>query len=217
MQPVPRAVLVDDVYERLRAWIVDEVRDADVRVNVDAMARMLGVSPTPIREALVRLESDGLVHKEPARGWSVVPPMDADDIAALYEFRLLIEPWGAGRAAVRAGDVGVARLRAELATIPEAPEAGGFDTYRAIAEHDERFHDLVLELAGNAEVRRAFARTHCHVHLFRVTYGSGMGAEALDEHRRIVDAIATGDATGAQGAMVEHLSRSAARLAGRGA
>lgn len=209
----PRPPLADEVHERLRAWIIDSVREPGLRLNVDAVARSLDVSPTPVREALVRLEAEGFVVKEPLRGWSITPPLDADGLRDLYELRLLLEPWAAARAAQRGTDQDRARLTAELATCPVAPPGGGFADYRAIVEHDARFHDLLLEIAGNAEVRAAFSRTNCHLHTFRLTYGRNMGDQALDEHRAVVDAVLAGDAKAAERAMRRHLTQARARLA----
>ena len=213
LRPVaPRPPMADEVHERLRAWIIDAVHEPGRRLNVDAVARSLDVSPTPVREALVRLEAEGLVVKEPLRGWSITPPLDADRLHDLYELRLLLEPWAAGQAARHCTDDDRARLRAELATCPVAPAGGSFDDYRAIVEHDARFHDLLLEIAGNSEVRAAFARTNCHLHIFRLTYGSNMGAQALDEHHVVVDAVIAGDSKGAERAMRQHLTQARSRL-----
>lgn len=214
--PVPpvRSALVDDVYESIKAWIMDSVQEAGVRANIDALARALDVSHTPVREALARLDAEGLVAKEPSRGYTVTAPLSAAQVEELYEFRLLLEPWAAGRAAARCDEVAIRRLRDELATCADAPEDAGYEAYRAIADHDERFHDLVLELAGNGEARKAFARTHCHLHLFRLSYGKGMGRQALAEHRAVVDALVDGDEAGAAAAMERHLRRSSERLAG---
>lgn len=209
-----RAALVDDVYEAIKAWIMDTVREPGVRANIDALARSLDVSHTPVREALARLDAEGLVTKEPARGYTVTPPLTAGEVTELYEFRLLLEPWAAGRAATRCDSGAAARLEDELATCADAPDDDGYEAYRAIAEHDERFHDLVLELAGNDQARQAFAGTHCHLHLFRLSYGRGMGRQALAEHRAVVDAIVSGDEETAAAAMAAHLQRSSERLAG---
>ncbi len=209
----PRPSLPEEVHERLRAWIIDSVREPGVRLNVDAVARSLDVSPTPVREALVRLEAEGFVVKEPLRGWSITPPLDADGLRDLYELRLLLEPWAAARAATRCSDDDRARLRAEMASCTVAPPGGGFADYRAIVEHDARLHDLLLEIAGNPEVRAAFARTNCHLHTFRLTYGRNMGDQALDEHRAVVDAVIAGDAKTAERAMRRHLNQARARLA----
>lgn len=212
--PPVRSALVDDVYESIKAWIMDSVQEAGVRANIDALARALDVSHTPVREALARLDAEGLVTKEPSRGYTVTPPLSADEVAELYEFRQLLEPWAAGRAATRCDDDAARRLRDELASCADAPADDGYEAYRAIADHDERFHDLVLELAGNGEARKAFARTHCHLHLFRLSYGRGMGRQALAEHRAVVDAVVAGDEEAAAAAMARHLRRSSERLAG---
>ena len=209
-----RSALVDDVYEAIKAWIMDSVREPGVRANIDALARSLDVSHTPVREALARLDAEGLVTKERSRGYTVTPPLSATEVAELYEFRQLLEPWAAGRAATRRDADAVSRLEAELATCADAPADDGYEAYRAIADHDERFHDLVLELAGNDQARKAFAGTHCHLHLFRRSYGRGMGRQALAEHRTVVDAIVAGDEAAAAAAMGAHLRLSSERLAG---
>lgn len=209
-----RSALVDDVYEAIKAWIMDSVREPGVRANIDALARSLDVSHTPVREALARLDAEGLVAKERSRGYTVTPPLSATEVAELYEFRQLLEPWAAGRAATRCDADAVTRLEAELATCADAPGDDGYEAYRAIADHDERFHDLVLELAGNDQARKAFAGTHCHLHLFRLSYGRGMGRQALAEHRAVVDAIVAGDDDAAAAAMAAHLRLSSERLAG---
>lgn len=209
-----RSALVDDVYEAIKTWIMDSVREPGVRANIDALARSLEVSHTPVREALARLDAEGFVVKEQSRGYTVTPPFTAPQVAELYEFRQLLEPWAAGRAAARRDERTEQRLLDELATCADAPAADGYAAYRAIAAHDERFHDLVLELAGNDEARRAFARTNCHVHLFRLSYGRGMGTQALEEHRAVADAIIAGDEAGAATVMAAHLTLSSERLAG---
>lgn len=213
LQSVSRpGALVDDVYERLKAWVMDGVVAAGMRVNIDAAARDLDVSPTPVREALVRLEAEGFVVKQPARGYSVTPTLTAAELEDLYELRLLLEPWGASRAAARITPSAVARLRAEIDSCPSAPADDGYETYRAIVAHDQRFHDLVLELAGNDQVRAAFARTNCHLHVFRLHYGRGMGNQALAEHEAIVAAVAAGSRRAAEVAMRDHLTRARDRL-----
>ena len=207
-----RHTLVDDVYESLKTWIMDRVVTAGTRVNIDAAARDLGVSPTPVREALVRLEAEGFVVRQPARGYSVTPTMTAAELEELYQLRLLLEPWGAASAAARMTPGSAARLRAEIATCPTAPADDGYEAYRAIVAHDQRFHDLVLELAGNDHVRTAFARTNCHLHVFRLHYGRGMGSQALAEHEAVVAALTGGDPEAAEAAMRAHLVQARDRL-----
>ena len=109
-----RQVLSDDVYETVKGLIMDSVVEPGTRLNIDALTRELGISQTPIRESLARLESDGLVIKEPLRGYRVSSRLTRDEFDDLFEYRLLIEPWAAGRAAERAGADELARLKAEM-------------------------------------------------------------------------------------------------------
>jgi DNA-binding GntR family transcriptional regulator len=210
-EPRRRAVLADDVHEAIKAKIMDHAIAPGARVSIDGLARELGVSPTPVREALARLESAQLVVKEPLRGYRTTPLLSPDQLADLYRFRLLIEPWAAGRAAERADDAGRARLVAEL-TAADAPEADTYAAYRAFSAHDARFHLLVAELAGSDQVREAFERTNWHLHIYRQYYDRGIGPQALAEHRRITDAVQAGDPTRAASAMRAHLESSHARL-----
>ena len=207
----PDGRLVDDVHEAIKARIMDHAIAPGARVSIDGLARELGVSPTPVREALARLESARLVVKEPLRGYRTTPLLTPDQLADLYRFRLLIEPWAAASAAERADDAGRARLGAELAAA-DAPEADTYTAYRAFSAHDARFHLLLAELAGSDQVRDAFQRTNWHLHIYRQYYDRGIGPQALAEHRRIADAVLAGDPTAATAAMRAHLEASHTRL-----
>ena len=205
-------VLSDDVYERLKALVMDSVVEPGTRMNIDALTRELGTSQTPIREALARLESDGLVLKEPLRGYRVSRRLDRAGFEDLFEFRLQLEPWAAARAAERADADDLSALRHELASLREVPRGGEYDDYKAFAAHDQRFHDLVLAAAGNETARQAFARTHCHLHLFRLYYGTGIGAPAFREHKRIAAAIRRRDPDQAAELMRAHIEGSRSRF-----
>ncbi|MGH3309527.1 MAG: GntR family transcriptional regulator, partial [Streptomyces sp.] len=173
--PLPRRqMLADDVHEAIKAMIMDHAIEPGARVSIDGLARQLGVSPTPVREALARLESAELVVKEPLRGYRTTALLNRAELADLYQFRLLIEPWAAARAAERAGTGGRERLRTEMESC-DAPRETTYDAYKALTAHDTRFHVLVAELAGSAQVRLAFERTHCHLHIFRFHYERGIG------------------------------------------
>jgi DNA-binding GntR family transcriptional regulator len=201
--PVLPGRLVDDVHETIKARIMDHAIAPGERVSIDGLARELGVSPTPVREALARLESAQLVVKEPLRGYRTTPLLTPRQLADLYRFRLLIEPWAAATAAERADPAGRARLEAELATA-DAPESDTYAAYRAFSAHDARFHLLLAELAGSDQVRDAFQRTNWHLHIYRQYYDRGIGPQA--------DAVLAGDPATAADAMRVHLESSHARL-----
>lgn len=204
-----RRVLADDVFEAITALVMDHVVEPGARLSIDGLAARLGVSPTPVREALARLEALGLASKEPLRGYRATALLSRAELDDLFEFRLLVEPWAAGRAAGRGG--AAETLLTLLAEMDEAPPEG-YARYRALAEHDRRFHDTVLGLAGNEHARQAFARTHCHLHIFRLHYVQQIGSTALTEHAEVARAVAAGDAAGAEAAMRAHLVASRDRL-----
>jgi DNA-binding GntR family transcriptional regulator len=207
-----RHLLTDDVYETVKAMLMDHAIAPQARLSIDALARQLQVSQTPIRETLARLESEGLVTKEPMRGYSATSLLDRESLEDLYALRLLIEPWAAARAAQLVDDEDVARLEAELATCPVAPAGTNFHGYQLISAHDARLHTLIAELSGSPQVRTAFERMHAHLHLFRLSYGQNFGSRALDEHHEIVGHIAGRSRRGAERAMRTHLVTARDRL-----
>jgi DNA-binding GntR family transcriptional regulator len=174
-----RPSLTDDVYEAIKRYIMDNVAPPEGRLSIDQLARDLRVSSTPIREALVRLEAEGLARRERMRGYTTAPMLTDDEVSDLFEFRAVIEPWAAATAARRRDDDGIARLLAELDSVGTLPAGSSYEAYASLAEHDDRFHRLICELAGNAQLSRAFERTHCHIHLFRRRYTTRLGTATV--------------------------------------
>ena len=205
-------VLSDDVYEAVKALIIDNELGPNTKLSIDGLSRELAVSPTPMREALSRLEADGLVVKQPLRGYSTTPLLSHAELTALYEFRLRLEPWAAHRAAELATRDDRARLRAEVSAVDVAGSQNVTDALRAMTAHDARLHDDIARLSGNAVLREALARTHVHLHVFRLHFERGIGSQALSEHREIVREIAAGRPDDAEEAMRRHLERALARL-----
>lgn len=206
-----RTVLADETYAILTAQLMEHRIPPGARINIDRLARELGVSQTPIREALARLESDRLVTKEPLRGYSATSLLTLKEIQDLYEFRLVIEPWAAGVVAMKSSPTIVQALERELRTCPSAPTNSSYDVYRELSDHDARFHTLILGFTGNEEMVKAFSATHCHLHQFRLHYSASSGSNALQEHRHVVDAIASADSVAAIAAMTQHLEHSGLR------
>ncbi len=199
-----RNVLADDVYEAIKAMVMDHVVRPGARVSIDGLARELEVSPTPVREALARLESDGLVLKEPLKGYRATSLLTLEEFTDLFQFRRLIEPWAARRAAERITPEAARELREELASAAP-PLTADYEGYKSLTAHDNRFHALIARLSGSEQVRVAFERTHCHLHIFRLHYERDIGPEALAEHRRIAEAVISGDGGAAESAMLDHL------------
>ncbi|MEV1289917.1 GntR family transcriptional regulator [Micromonospora sp. NPDC049679] len=220
MRPARRLTLTDDVYEAVRALIMDHAVAPGDRVNIDALARQLQVSPTPVREALARLEADGLVRKRPLAGYTAAPLLTRDEFDELVEMRLVLETAAARRAAARiaarheAGgeasrgeqtDTDLAELRREADLPGPAPETEGYAALAAFTRQDARFHNRLAELAGNRMLHEAVVRLRSHLHLFRLHFPTAHHDTSGREHHRIVDAVAAGDPERADEAMRAHL------------
>jgi DNA-binding GntR family transcriptional regulator len=220
MRPARRLTLTDDVYEAVRALIMEHAVAPGERVNIDALARQLQVSPTPVREALARLEADGLVRKRPLAGYTAAPLLTRDEFEELVEMRLVLETAAARRAAGRiaarakaAGaspaaaesDADLAELRREADLPGPAPDAEGYAGIAAFTGQDARFHNRLAEFSGNRMLHQAVVRLRPHLHLFRLHFPTAHYGTSAGEHHLIVDAVAAGDPEGADEAMRAHL------------
>jgi DNA-binding GntR family transcriptional regulator len=221
LRPARRTTLADDVYESVRALVMEHAVAPGARINIDALARRLEVSPTPVREALARLESDGLVRKRPLVGYTAAPLLTRTEFDELVEMRLVLEPVAARRAAERVAErasgepAGAANDLAELrreAALPD-PVAGteGFAAIAAFTAQDARFHHLLAQRSGNRMLHDAVVRLRAHLHLFRLHFPTAHHGTSGREHLRIVDAVATGDPDAAGSAMRAHLLAAADR------
>jgi DNA-binding GntR family transcriptional regulator len=175
------------------------------RVTIDALTRELGVSQTPIRDALNRMEADGLVVRIPHAGYRIPPQITRDRFEDMVEVRLLLEPAAARRAAERATAEQVAGLRRMLDEMAELVEGDSYVAYGTFGLRDAAFHDLVANSAGNELVREVLARLHTHVHLFRLVYDTQVTYLAMGEHDEVLSAIAARDPDAAAYAMRRHI------------
>lgn len=210
-QRLQRSILADDVYEAAKGVIMDHVIKPGGRVSIEQMARDFDVSPTPIREALARLEAERLVTKEPLRGYRASDLLSTQELVALFDFRRVIEPWASARAAALITTEQRSALEAELSAI-DAPDGTSYDDYRQLTSHDERFHRLIFQAAGNEPAARAHDALHIHLHQFRLHYVTPLAGPTIDEHAAIGEAILGGSSDDAAIAAIRHLDSAQQRL-----
>jgi DNA-binding GntR family transcriptional regulator len=204
IRPVRRLTLTEDVYTSVQALIMDHAVAPGQRINIDALARQLEVSPTPVREALARLEADGLVRKRPLAGYTAAPLLTRAEFEELIEMRLILEPAAARRAAT--SSVELARLRTEADLPDPTPGAEGYAGIAAFTAQDARFHNLLAEQSGNGMLRDAVVRLRSHLHLFRLHFPPAHYGISAREHHRVVDAITARDPDAAAAAMRDHVA-----------
>lgn len=203
--------LSEEAYDAIFARLMALKIAPGSRITVDNLARELNVSQTPIREALGRLEGEGLVIKTHLIGYSAAPQISRRRFDELYDLRLLLEPEAAARAGRNMDESKLAELR-QVAGVMSRRGGDERVRYSAFARLDAVFHDRILEFAGNALIRQTLAHQHTHFHIFRLMFHSRVTEEALDEHEALLAAFAAGDGRAAKRAMREHIERSRDRL-----
>lgn len=182
------------------------------RITVDELARRFGISQTPIREALNRLESHGLVVKTHLIGYHATPQLDREQFRKLYEVRLLLEPAAARNAALNM-DAGQAEsLRRFAEDMQKEIVSQKRVNYGRFALHDSEFHSRIAQAGGNELIVDALSRLHAHVHIFRLYFHSWVTESALFEHQAIVNAMLERDADSAEASMRLHIEESWKRL-----
>ncbi|TRC97951.1 GntR family transcriptional regulator [Mesorhizobium sp. WSM4303] len=204
--------LAGDVYEAIFQQLMSLRIAPGSRITVDNLVRELDVSHTPIREALGRLEGEGLVIKTHLIGYRAAPQITRRRFDELYELRLLLEPAAAAKAVASLDDTRLAVLREAAGVMTRREGRDERLRYSNFARQDAIFHDKIMEFAQNELIRETLNHQHTHFHIFRLMYHSRVTEEALDEHEAILSAFAAGDGTAARKAMKAHIENSRDRL-----
>lgn len=203
-----KTTLAEQAYRELRARIVDGRLPGGARLLPNELAAELGISPTPVKEACLRLEADGLVATTARRGMTV-RSFTAEDVERLYAARLLIEK-GAVEAAFDAGRIDAA-LKARLAASLEghAAFAAGpsLDDLAQALIHDRAFHTALVDAAGLPMISEIHARLLNQTHTLLASV-PGDYSQSVAEHHAIFGALAAGDRAGTLAALTAHLARS---------
>ncbi|PCJ04599.1 MAG: GntR family transcriptional regulator [Rhodobacteraceae bacterium] len=205
--------IVEGVYNRIYEQLMSLAIAPDSRIPIDAIARNLNVSQTPVREALSRLVREGLVRKEHLIGYSAAPQLTRKEFDDLYIFRLLLEPEGARLACRNMTPETLISLESVASDMGKGSPSGERNSrYSSFARTDAHFHDEILKIAGNEMIRQALAVQHVHLHIFRLMFHTRVTEDALEEHERLLTAFRMGDPEAAHASMHEHIDRSRTRL-----
>ena len=198
------------VAARIRAGIFDRTFPPDGQLNEVELARDLGVSRGPVREAFQRLIHEGLLRAERNRGVFVVA-LDQDSMRDVYFVRDVIEQAAAQRAAERRDEVALG----ELAKIVESMKAGTSGDWSDLVAIDLEFHRTLVAAAGSERLVRMFepiyAETRLALSYLEIHYDDR--ADLHDEHRGILAAISSGDEVQIGRLVHQHMTESVAKLA----
>ena len=204
--------MADDpsAYDLIRTAIVEQRYAPGQRLVEQRIAEEFGLSRTPVREALRRLEAEGLVVAERNRG-ATVRPMSPTEVVDLYGLRIRLESYAAELAAQRATAdevAALARAVAEFSAVrAELGDADELDDVRALNAANRTIHDLILAAARHHRLSAMLGRTVDIPLVFRAF--RVFGREEIERsdlfHHLILDAVQRGDAARAGQLMAEHI------------
>lgn len=213
MATVTKSTRTDDAYDQLK----DEIRSNRMPPGFLApepeIALRLGMSRTPVREALIRLEAEGLVELIPRRGARVLP-IHADDMREIYEILTALEPEAAANLASRKPtDEELAPLEKATSEMESALAEGDLDKWAAA---DDRFHRQLLELHGNRRLAEFVSALFDQSHRARIVTLRlrDRPTRSTTEHREILEQLRAGDPEATREVFRSHRARAARELLG---
>ena len=173
------------VYKVLANSIVSGKLASGSPLRPDMVARQLEVSTTPVREAMHRLESDGLLVKVPYQGW-YVREFTEKEIKELYEFRASLEKFGIRVACARITPNELKWMRKHQLVGKAALKSKDMDEYRL---YNRDFHQAILRIAGNSYLTSAMAQVALQSEMLsaKTIKISGRSLKALEEHAKLID------------------------------
>jgi len=189
--------------ELIRQAIIDGRLSPGQRLKEEELARELGISRTPVREALLVLQAEGLVKAAPNRG-ATVRAHDAEDLDDLYQLRALLEGYAARRAATRLSDDTVAALWASCERFEALAESA---EVRDVVRENLFFHGTILDAAGSVRLA-AMVRKVIELPLVYksyIWYSPEQRLLSVHYHRQIARALEARDAERAELLMKEHV------------
>lgn len=209
--PTPEAAGSDPTYRQLRRLIIEGHYAPGARLVEDRLARELGVSRTPVRQALARVAMEGLVQIAPNRG-AVVRTFSRDDLKEAYDLRALMEGFAAFRAAGRISPAQLTALEDAAAALEgslgrEFPSRA--EEIHFLVDQNQRFHGAIIAASGNSRLGAllpVIVDVPLQYHSFH-WYTREERAVSNFFHRRILQALQGSDADRARALMQEHIYR----------
>jgi len=202
-ETIQRVSMVDNVTERLRrALLSGEIKPGEP-IRVSKLEKTFGVSHIPIREAVRRLEAEGLIIAEPQRA-AVAAGVDLEDLAGLYDIRRIIEGDVIRRSVARMSEEDVERVRTALGALEAV--APDHDSPEFWDLHMD-FHWALLEPGATAWIRRVLDQVWLASQRYIRLFVSATFDDAMRDHRELLAACEARDEVGAEEILLRHLDR----------
>lgn len=198
-----RGKAVADTTHALREAILDGVLAPNEWLREESLKEVLGVSRTPVREALNKLEEEGLIQRTPGQG-ARVSTLTIEDMSVVYQVRGSLESLTARMAAEQGSPISKQSLKMLHASMQAA---AGLNDRIEFSKANIQFHAALTEMAGNAYLSRLLNTVETAVRRFGTrSYSPERMAHIVAEHAAIVDAVLASDGDGAAQAAIDHAS-----------
>ena len=197
----------DKAHGTIRALILSGELSPGEQLSEEALAELCGVSRTPVRDALRRLEAELLVRRNESQR-SFVADWTLGDVADAFELRAMIEGYAARRAAERMNDSALEQLRACNSAIYAAIRGKNADV-ASFLEHNKRFHEIILETADSRRLASLLGSLIEQPVVWRTAqhYGREAFNRSHSEHDDLLAAFARRDGSWAEAIMAGHIRR----------
>jgi DNA-binding GntR family transcriptional regulator len=215
--PIPEAtrklekpLMRDEVYEDLREWIIGGTLKPGEKLRDAELAEALGVSRMPVREALRRLEDEGLVETA-ANRWTRVASVDLGQAERIYPIIIALESLAVKLAVPHLDEQALRRMEEANARLRDALRAG--EAVQASLE-DRNFHEVLLENTGNPDLTRILENLKMKLRRLEVAYfgGSIVAERSVEEHEELLAALRAGEVERASRAVEDNWHRSLQRV-----
>ncbi len=195
LAPLDHTDLTEQTYGVLKDQILRRQLEPGEKISVDDIAHALGVSRTPVTDALKRLAGEGLVDIKPRRG-TFVSELTARDVEELFDIRLLIELYAA-ETIIQDGckEALLAELEHPIAVMRQATVDDDYGDYEAFIEGDRQLHHTLVMMTENHRLIEMYSELNVHMHVARAHYLNSVenARQAQQEHEAILAAFQSGD------------------------
>lgn len=202
-----RGAAKDRAHEYVKRQVLTGAFPGGELISEGEVAAAMGMSRTPVREAFLRLEAEGLLRLYPQRG-ALVVPVSSEEARAVIEARLVLEQFAAGKVIARGPAACAAVFERLSAELQRQRDAAAKSDWQGFADADRAFHNVTLQESGNAIVAGFYSslrdrQTRMNREL--VTYDERT-TTIMDEHRSIAEAVRDGDLQRTEQAVRTHLA-----------
>ncbi len=201
--------LTEQAYELLKTYILTRKFHPNEKLSIDRLAKLLGVSRTPAKDAVNRLAADGLITVEPRVG-SFVTPITAKDIQEIFDLRLLYELYAAEKGFENVTQTEISEMEQIVVQMASCIEGNRYrrEEHARFIELDHRLHRFIIDSPQNSRLTRTYDGLGIHLNIARVYYVKELqnAAQGQEEHKAIVQAYRQHDLEALKTVLKQHIT-----------